>query len=307
MKVFLSWSGELSQRIAQELYDWIPLVLQRVRPYMTPADIEKGKRWQPEITEQLSLTNFGILCLTPENLMRPWILFEAGALSKVPTAHVVPLLFMGIPKGNLPAPLGQFQAVQFIKAEMLQLLRNINDTFPDDEKLKDQIFGKIFDSNWEELEEKITLICESNSAAAEPAKPSTEDQLASAMEMLQEILALSRQSTSSATDYEKLTDEVTGRVLAALLLHSQSPSGENTESNAASLFRSFSSMMHSQPRRNSAADILRNLRPPFPISTGATASAPMASGPVAGGPVGSKPTGSATIEPVVEPFAENKK
>jgi hypothetical protein len=82
VKVFISWSGELSRRLADEIQRWLPATLQFVKPYFTPVDIEKGTKWVSEISAELSKSHVGIICLTKENLSSPWILFEAGALSK---------------------------------------------------------------------------------------------------------------------------------------------------------------------------------------------------------------------------------
>jgi hypothetical protein len=81
-KVFISWSGELSKKLAEEVRMWLPGVLQFVKPYFTPNDIEKGTRWSTEIASELESSNAGIICLTKDNINKPWILFEAGALSK---------------------------------------------------------------------------------------------------------------------------------------------------------------------------------------------------------------------------------
>lgn len=79
--VFISWSGERSRWVADALRDWLPAVLQSVKPWMS-ADIKKGTRGQTTISDKLDKVKVGIVCLTPENLQEPWILFEAGALSK---------------------------------------------------------------------------------------------------------------------------------------------------------------------------------------------------------------------------------
>jgi hypothetical protein len=63
MKLFISWSGETSQQIAQQLRDWVPLILPAVKPFITTTDIDKGARWQGEISRELEQSNYGIVCL----------------------------------------------------------------------------------------------------------------------------------------------------------------------------------------------------------------------------------------------------
>ncbi len=82
MKVFIPWSGEVSERVAIALREWLPLVVHEAEPYVSSEDIAKGKRWPMELGERLEEIGFGIICLTPSNLSSPWIHFEAGALSK---------------------------------------------------------------------------------------------------------------------------------------------------------------------------------------------------------------------------------
>src|SRR6476660_2121519 len=94
MKVFLSWSGETSKQAATALYEWLPTIMQTVRPYMSAESIDKGERWSIDIAKQLEETNYGVICVTPENKEAAWILFEAGALSKsIERARVSPLAF----------------------------------------------------------------------------------------------------------------------------------------------------------------------------------------------------------------------
>ena len=81
-KVFISWSGPLSQKLGEALRNWLPSALQFVKPYFSPEDIEKGAKWGSEIAKELETSNIGVICLTRDNTEKPWILFEAGALSK---------------------------------------------------------------------------------------------------------------------------------------------------------------------------------------------------------------------------------
>ena len=42
MKVFLGWSGETSHNVALALSDWLPKVIQAIRPFVSSEDIAKG-------------------------------------------------------------------------------------------------------------------------------------------------------------------------------------------------------------------------------------------------------------------------
>ena len=82
MKVFLSWSGDRSATVAKALKDYLPDMIQEIKPWMSRADIRAGARWSGEVQAELSECRFGIICLTRDNQTAPWILFEAGALAK---------------------------------------------------------------------------------------------------------------------------------------------------------------------------------------------------------------------------------
>src|SRR5438045_1936561 len=110
MKVFISWSGTRSRDVAESLHEWLPYVINAVEPWLSSADIEKGARWALDLAQELESTSVAVICLTKENLNAPWILFEAGALSKtVGKSFVCPYLF-GLDRIDLTGPLLQFQA-----------------------------------------------------------------------------------------------------------------------------------------------------------------------------------------------------
>jgi hypothetical protein len=131
-KVFISWSKERSKTAAVALRDWLPEALQQVDPWMSEHDIESGSRWANQISGELGGSNFGVICVTPENREEPWIHFEAGALSKLGVSRVVPLLLGGLSKAEVTGPLSQFQSERADDSEgvlrMLQTLNNASET-----------------------------------------------------------------------------------------------------------------------------------------------------------------------------------
>ena len=184
-KVFISWSGPLTQKIAEELDSWIPKVLQSVDAYYTPKDIEKGRRWAGEIDNELSQSELGILCLTQENQSSPWIAFEAGALSKhKDVSRVCPLLF-NFDNAELTGPLSMLQTTKFEKDEFKKLISSINDC--SEKPLDEKTFDETFEVWWPQLEKKIRQILSEKDAMTKPQKRDPQD-------ILEEILELVRSS-----------------------------------------------------------------------------------------------------------------
>lgn len=152
MKVFISWSGEVSKIVALKLKEWLPDVIQAVEPFISSEDIQKGSPWFNEIGKKLEETNLGILCLAAENLSEPWILFEAGALSKnLGQSRVVPLL-IDIKIADLEGPLAQFNATLFNKEDIQKLTITINRQMGE-KALEEPRLNKTFERCWPDLEE----------------------------------------------------------------------------------------------------------------------------------------------------------
>src|SRR4051812_21042192 len=109
MQVFISWSGERSRAVGSTLSSWITDIFHDVHPWMSDHNISAGALWGLELSSVLDTSNFGVLCLTRENIEAPWVLFEAGSLAKAATiARVVPYLFDLSPT-DIGPPLAQFQ------------------------------------------------------------------------------------------------------------------------------------------------------------------------------------------------------
>ncbi|MDI4656614.1 TIR domain-containing protein [Xanthobacter autotrophicus] len=128
MKVFISWSGELSHKVAMCLRDWLPNVVQTLIPYVSSEDIDKGTRWSQDIAGELADSFYGILCVTDSNIEAPWLNFEAGALSKsMDSANVSPFL-INIKRADLKGPILQFQSTIFEKEDIRKLVCSLNRT-----------------------------------------------------------------------------------------------------------------------------------------------------------------------------------
>ena len=156
MKVFISWSGKRSKALAIALKEWVPLIVQHAKPWVSDKDISAGDRWAQAIAGELESSNFGILCITPENLCSEWILFEAGALSKaMQDAKVIPLLF-GLELSDLSGPLVQFQARKVDEQGMLDALKSINNV--SDTKTDEATIERLVPALWSQLQDKLDLI-----------------------------------------------------------------------------------------------------------------------------------------------------
>lgn len=202
MKVFLSWSGDLSRELAEALRDWLPAVLQSIKPFFTPNDIEKGARWNKDISQELEESSFGIFCLTRENLAKPWIMFEAGALSKrIDSSRVCPVLF-GVDSADLEGPLVQFQASPFSEAEVRKLMKTLNSGLGE-ARLEDSVLSSVFEMWWPRLNDKVTKVLEKHARNPAATTSSRTDR-----DILEEVLQLTRLSTANRPKIIKTPDYV---------------------------------------------------------------------------------------------------
>ncbi len=175
LKVFISWSGKRSKALANALKEWIPLIIQDAEPFVSDKDILAGDRWAQTIAGELETSNFGILCVTPENMSSEWILFEAGALSKaMQDAKVIPLLF-GLELSGLSGPLSQFQALKSDKDGMLKTLQSINET--SNKKTNESTIEKLVPALWPDFQKKLDAISDKDipEKHARPQKEVLED------------------------------------------------------------------------------------------------------------------------------------
>ena len=194
VKLFISWSGEFSQKVAKKLSIWIPTIIQSVEVFYSPDDIAKGENWGKRLDNALSDCSFGIICLTPENIAAPWIHFEAGALSAALNARISAVM-LGVNPSELKGPLTRYQNTVFNHEDFFQLFQSINDA--SETPLKPEILKHAFDNAWERLEPEVNNIIQqyatSNTVSAKVNNSSDSD-------AIQEILRLLRKSVNDQSE-----------------------------------------------------------------------------------------------------------
>lgn len=153
---------------------------------MSDQDIEKGTRGLTEVGKALEGMKVGIICLTPENLDAPWILYEAGALSKAfsdDKTRLCTYLLAGLKPENVKPPLSMFQWTKSEKEDSRKLVQTVNAAISE-EPLPPERLDKIFDTWWPELEAQLKKL---------PAPEKEVDVRRDPGEMISEILELCRQ------------------------------------------------------------------------------------------------------------------
>jgi len=160
MRVFLSWSGEYTRCIAEVFYEWLPLVIQSVEPFISSGEIKAGDRWQSRINDALENIDFGIIFVTPENKDKPWIMFETGALSKnLGTSKIIPVLCNAQEIDFTGNPLLQFQYVRLEQEGVLQILHGICHNLSDEDiTLSEHQISEIFAVFWPKLKTKLETV-----------------------------------------------------------------------------------------------------------------------------------------------------
>lgn len=181
--VFISWSGERSEKVALALHDWLPTVIQLAKPWMSKVDIETGSRSLEEIGKALETMSIGILCLTPENADKPWIHFEAGALSKTYSENmrVCPYTFGELEPQDVKFPLGIFQGVNTDRGGTQKMVLSVNRALG--ASIPDDAVAMWFERAWPDLEKKLDAIPPMKLAAA--PQRSEKEMFAQILELIQ--------------------------------------------------------------------------------------------------------------------------
>jgi hypothetical protein len=180
---------------------WLPLIVQNVEYWISKRDIKPGDRWALVLGQALEDSDFGIICLTRDNLSSPWLLFEAGAMSRGRDTKVVPVRF-GLATSDIQDPLKQFQSVNADRDGIEDLVGRLFDVSRS--KLDAPQRETVFTQLWPLLESRIAEL----STQSQAQRP-----LESAIDLVDALTAsLQPGHPPMALDWEslgRLRDEVT--------------------------------------------------------------------------------------------------
>ena len=217
--VFISWSGEnsVSHQVALLLKDWIEKVLQTASCFVSSQDIEAGDLWLRHLMDALRSSTCGIICLTPDTLASPWVLFEAGALSvkfEDDRSRVIPLL-IGSSKGtDIKYPLAALQCKTAAKNDLWDVIRVINN-LPNVRSITEAALRESFDLRWPDFQLKLKNITENQSPKPASAKRGIDEKID---ELLGLVRSISTQETTKRDEpmfMDPRTSEETASVEAA--------------------------------------------------------------------------------------------
>jgi hypothetical protein len=194
MKIFISWSGDLSHKVAEALRSWLPMMIQSVKPYLSSEDTYTGMRWSDTVARELETSNYGVLCVTRENVCNPWMIFEAGALSKLVDKSRVSPFLVDVKPEEITGPLMQFQATAYNYSGALRLVKSINSVaeIPLPEVLIDRQHKSLWQDN---LQRPVDEAIKKHSAIGKAIKPQR-----SIEDMLSEVLNLARIQNKTLSD-----------------------------------------------------------------------------------------------------------
>mgnify|MGYP000004652671 CR=1 FL=1 len=168
LTIFISWS----RNPAKDIADKLQILLDKIFPnpdiefFLSSSgknEIVAGEDFRNKLDNNLMDSNFGILILTKNNFERPWMMFEAGALSKGDNKSRIIPLFFDRDNRKIESPIEKFQNIEYNKEGLLKIIFSITKSLYDSDELGDnqkQLLENQLDTNWKSFKNDIDIILE---------------------------------------------------------------------------------------------------------------------------------------------------
>ncbi|WP_138443422.1 TIR domain-containing protein [Sinomonas susongensis] len=168
MKVFISWSQD-SCEFAGALKKVMRQLFDTVETFFSP-EIPAGEQWLNMIEEELTDTDFGIICVTRQNQLAQWLNYEAGALSRQvgDRRKRLGVLLLDFENTNdVAGPFKNFQMKMATPEGFKGLMKSVNELGPNIDL--DVLDGRIAGA-WPLLDEALTALRSSGPAPKVPVR-----------------------------------------------------------------------------------------------------------------------------------------
>ena len=183
MKLFISWSGDKSRKIAELLKILFHKVVQSLEPWVSSEDIETGSVWFSQICNEIREVCNSVIVVTKENKENPWIMFEAGALCRGDDTNRVNIVLVDLEPSEIRAPLSAFNLVRADEDGLRRLMHNLNKRLLKEEpdfpgKITEQELDEGFNHYYSDFKKKFDEVM--------IAYPKTEHKVKTESEIMQE-------------------------------------------------------------------------------------------------------------------------
>lgn len=170
MNVFISWSQDISETIAQLLKKKFEYFFNgEIKFWVSSLDITAGNFFSTEIINALKDSDMGIVCLDKSNYRQSWLYFEAGFIygnnyknGTRSTPIIFPFIFDNTRIDLLgETPFGELQLKYYNKNNIKDMLNSINERYYEKYGkyiVATQFFNERFDSIWNTLDENVNTI-----------------------------------------------------------------------------------------------------------------------------------------------------
>jgi len=153
-KVVLSWSGEISGKVATSLARFLKLTLQASEPWVSLQNIAVGSFWHEELWKALRTARLGIVCLTPDNVNSKWMHFEAGVIAKTFGKGGTCPYLLNLHPAQVTGPLQHLQCTTADELGTFRLVQEINKTLRVG-KLEPEMLADAFHAHWPVLRDTL--------------------------------------------------------------------------------------------------------------------------------------------------------
>jgi hypothetical protein len=140
--------------MALGLHRFIQQVLGRADPWMSEQDIAVGARWPEALRDALVGSGFCVICVTKENVGKPWLNYEAGVIRDGLNKPTAPWMLDITPAEFPLMPLNPLQGRACTRGGTLELVNSLNRAMGD-RGMAPAIVSDLFERCWPDLETEL--------------------------------------------------------------------------------------------------------------------------------------------------------